>query len=204
MSNDVYSDVFIDNLPESLTWDYQVQSIGMVSDQQAVPLQGLLPSLLVLCNIPNQPENVLDILAFQFGVLFYSPANSITDPVQRLAVKQQLIANNFNYHAHLGTPAVVQEIASSIYGPVQIQEWPQYGGTANHFRALIPNPGGITPAQIQQMAQLINVVKRASQTFEGFFSIVQPPPGPGGQVNVYVAVGVYTQTILVLPILTAP
>ena len=202
MSNNIVTDQFIDNLPESLTWDFQVQAIGMVSDQQAGPLQQLLPSLLVLCNIPNQPENVLDILAFQFGVLFYTDANAITDPVQRLALKQQLIANNFNYHAHLGTPATVQEIASSIYGPVQIQEWKQYGGTPNHFRALLPN--AIGSALLQKMSRLINVVKRASQTFEGFFAYVPPPSGPAGQVNVYVAVGVYTQTILVLPILTAP
>lgn len=193
MANDIYSDLFVDNLPDSLTWDNQVQTIGMVSDQQAAGLQPFLPQLLILPNIANLPEAILDLLAFQYSVLFYSSTFYIADPLARIAAKRKLLANNFNYHAHLGTPAVMQEIVSSIYGPAAIQEWPVYGGTANHFRILLPNP--INPSLQTQMYQLVNVVKRASQSFEGFFT-------SSGAPNTFtVSVAVFTQTTLTLPVI---
>jgi P2-related tail formation protein len=166
----------------------------MVSDQQAVGLQKILPALLVLCNIPNLPEQTLDLLAFQYQVLFYSSTFTITDPVQRLAAKRQLMANNFNFHAHLGTPATVQQIVTQAYGPAIVQEWFQYGGIANHFRILLPT--NIGPVLQAEILQLVNVVKRASQAFDGFFQFTAAPS------NLYVAVGVYTQIWLMLPMPT--
>src|SRR5215510_13316486 len=115
MSVDIYNDKFIDNITDSISWDVQVQSIGAVSDTQAVGLQQILPDLLVLCNIPNLPESTLDLLAFQFQVLFYSATFNITDPDERLAAKRSLLANNFYYHAHLGTPYTDQEIVNTTY-----------------------------------------------------------------------------------------
>lgn len=191
MSNDIYSDLFVDNLPESISWDSQVQSIGMVSDTQAVGLQAILPQLLVLCNIPNLPESTLDLLAFQYSVLFWSQLNTITDPVARLAAKRKMIANNFYYHAHLGTPQTVQDIVSTVYGPAVVQEWFLYGGLANHFRILLP--AVVTTAQQAQMLSLVTIVKRASQAMDGFFLYTGIP------TNFYVAVGVVTQVWLFLP-----
>jgi len=166
-----------------------------VSDTQAVGLQALLPDLLVLCNIPNLPESVLDLLAFQYSVLFYSGTSNITDPDARLAAKRNLIANNFYYHAHLGTPAVVQDIVTQLtsqYGPVLVQEWWVYGGAANHFRILLPQV--IDPSIEAEMMQYVNVVKRASQAMDGFFLYSSIP------TEFYVAVGVYTQIWLTLPV----
>ena len=195
MSNNIITDQFVDNLPDSLTWDNQVQTVGMVSDQQATGLQAILPNLLVLCNIPNLPEPVLDLLAFQYQVLFYSATFNITDPDQRLAAKRSLLANNFYYHAHLGTPATVQDIITQLsaqYGPVLLQEWWLYGGSANHFRILLPQT--VDPSVEAQIGQYVNVVKRASQAMEGFFLYSTAP------MEFYVAVGVFTQIWLTLPI----
>jgi P2-related tail formation protein len=191
MSVDIYSDVFIDNLPDSISWDNQVQSIGYASDQNAIRLQNLLPQLLVLCNIPNLPESTLDLLAFQFSVLFYTATNSITDPVARLAAKQKLIANNFYYHAHLGTPYTVQDIVATVFQPALIQEWFVYGGLANHFRILLQHV--IDPSLESQILSLVTVVKRASQAMDGFFLYTSVP------TEFYVAVGVFTQIWLFLP-----
>lgn len=191
MSNDIYTDLFVDNLPESISWDSQVKSIGMVSDTQSVGLQGILPQLLILCNIPNLPESTLDLLAFQFSVLFWSQLNTITDPVQRLAMKRQMIANNFYYHAHLGTPQTTQDIVSSVYGPAIVQEWFLYGGLPNHFRILLP--AVIDSVTQAQMLSLVTTVKRASQAIDGFFLYSAAP------MNFYVAVGVVTEVWLFLP-----
>jgi P2-related tail formation protein len=163
----------------------------MVSDTQSVGLQSILPQLLVLCNIPNLPEPTLDLLAFQYSVLFWSQLNTISDPVQRLVLKRQMMANNFYYHAHLGTPQTTQDIVSSVYGPAIVQEWFLYGGLANHFRILLP--AVVDPATQAQMLSLVTIVKRASQAMDGFFLYTAAP------MNFYVAVGVVTQVWLFLP-----
>jgi P2-related tail formation protein len=191
MANDIYSDVFIDNLPESISWDSQVQAIGYASDQNVIRLNNLLPQLLVLCNIPNLPETTLDLLAFQFQVLFYSQTNTITDSAARLAAKRQLIASNFYYHAHLGTAKTVEQIVSTVYAAAIVQEWPVYGGLANHFRVLLPTV--IDTSLTATMLGLVNVVKRASQAMDGFFVYSSAP------TNFYVAVGVFTQIWMFLP-----
>jgi P2-related tail formation protein len=192
VSNDIITDLFVDNLPESISWDSQVKTIGMVSDTQAVGLQQILPQLLVLCNIPNLPESTLDLLAFQYSVLFWSQLNTITDPVQRLAAKRKMMANNFYYHAHLGTPQTCQDIVSSVYGPAVVQEWPLYGGLANHFRILLP--AIVDSATQAKMLSLVTIVKRASQAMDGFFLYTAAP------MKFYVAVGVVTQVWLFLPL----
>jgi P2-related tail formation protein len=191
VSNDIYTDLFVDNLPESINWDSQVQAIGMASDTQATGLQPYLPQLLVLCNIPNLPESTLDLLAFQYSVLFWNQLNLITDPVQRLATKQKYMANNFYYHAHLGTPQTTQDIVSSVYGPAIVQEWFLYGGQPNHFRILLP--AVVDSATEAQMLSLVTIVKRASQAMDGFYLFTSAP------TRFYVAVGVVTECWLFLP-----
>jgi hypothetical protein len=189
---DVTDEVFNDGLPASVNTDEQVVSIGDVSDLRTRALLPTIDQLRVLCNIYAQPEGILDLLAFQFQVLFYSGTFSITDPAARLAAKQTLIANNFNFHAHLGTPATMQAVISAIYQQAFIQEWFTYGGTPNHYRILFDN---VISSPLQaQISQTQRAVKRASQAFDGFFVINNAP------LNFYVAVGVYTQIFQTLPI----
>jgi tail protein P2 I len=190
---DVFNEVFNDDLPGSISYDPKVQTIGDVSDLRSRPLLPIIDQLRVLSNIMGQPEAILDLLAFQFQVLFYSGTYNITDPVARLAAKQSLIANSFDFHAHLGTPNTMQTIISTIYQAALIQEWFTYGGTANHYRILFPVViDGPTQALIGATQRII---KRASQAFDGFF--VYNVAGPE---NLYVAVGVFTQIWQTLPV----
>ena len=193
MSIDVSTELFNDGLPGSISGDEQVISIGDVSDIQWKALLPTIDKLRVLCNIPAQPEAILDLLAFQYQVLFYDGTFNITDPVARLNAKIQLLSNNFDFHSRLGTPNVMQSVISTIYQQAIIQEWFSYGGTANHYRILF-NAVLSSPLQAQ-IQNTQRVLKRASQAFDGFFvfNIAQP-------TNVYVSVGVFTQIWQVLPV----
>jgi hypothetical protein len=111
-----------------------------------------------------------------------------------LAAKRQLIANNFYYHAHLGTAATAEQIVTSIYGTALLQEWPIYGGLPNHFRILLDTT--IAPALQAQIVSTLTVVKRASQAMDGFFLYTTVSN------SYYVAVGVYMQAWIFLPLPT--
>jgi P2-related tail formation protein/uncharacterized Zn-binding protein involved in type VI secretion len=193
MSIQLDNEVFNDDLPSSINYDPQVQTIGDTMDVRWQAMLPIVDELRVLCNIPAQSESILDLLAFQFQVLFYSGTFNIADPVARVAAKQTLISNNFDFHAHLGTPGTMQTVISTIYQNALIQEWFNYGGTANHYRILfdqvIDSP---TQALISATQQAL---KRASQAFDGFF--VYNVAGPE---QLYIAVGVYTQIFQFLPL----
>jgi hypothetical protein len=193
MSVELDNEVFNDDLPLSINYDPQVQTIGDTLDVRWQAMLPIADQLRVLCNIPNLPEPILDILAFQFQVLFYSGTFSISDPVARLAAKQTLIANNFQFHAHLGTPGTMQQVISTIYQSALIQEWFTYGGTANHYRVLfdqvIDSPTQTLIGNTQR------ALKRASQAFDGFF--VYNIAGP---VQIIISTYIYTQIFQKVPL----
>ena len=187
------NEIFNDDLPLSINYDPQVQTIGDTLDIRWQAMLPIADQLRVLCNIPNQSEAILDLLAFQYQVLFYSGTFNITDPVARVAAKQALLANNFQFHAHLGTPGTMQQVISTIYQNALIQEWFTYGGTANHYRILFDEVLD-SPTQAE-IGNTQRALKRASQAFDGFFvyNVDQIQ-----QVNIFVAV--YTQSFQILPI----
>lgn len=193
MSTDLSNDSYNDRLPSSISGDAQVISFGNVQDIQ---LQGLLPwidQIRVLCNVMNQPEPVLDLLAFQFQVLFYSGTFTITDPVARLAAKQQLIAKSFYYNSRLGTAAIMQEILVTIYQNAYVQEWFEYGGTAHHFRVLTDNVIN-DPNVVASIGGVISAVKRASSYFDGFYTTTRAP-----DAQIMAWTGAYAQVFLKAP-----
>jgi len=173
MSVDLLSSKFNDLLPPSINFDPNIISIGDVSDIEHVALLPIVAQVQVLSNLAAQPENVLDLMAFQFGVLFYAQANTISDPVARLALKLQLIQNSFNFNRRLGTVSLMVQLLNTIYGGLFLQEWYQYGGTHDHFRILTPV---VLPSDVQaNIVTTMLTIKRASQTMEGFYLVTTAP-----------------------------
>lgn len=190
-------DRFIDAIPDSLNFDPQIQSIGLVNDNTISTLTSFADRVRVLCDIKQQEEATLDRLAFQFNVLFYQGANLIADPQARIDLKRNLIAQSFGINCKLGTPGIIQRVISQIYAPAIMQEWWQYGGTHDHFR--IYTESNINdPAVIASLAPALYSVIRASQAFDGYYSMIPP-----ADVGLYISVTVYCEMDMVLPVITA-
>lgn len=173
----VNTDSYDDLLPSSISSDPQVISFGNVMDERAQILLPLMDQIRVFCNLENQPEEILDLVAFQWSVLFYSSTFIIQDQATRIAAKLNLLKNNFFYYGRLGTPDTLQQIISTVYPNASVLEWFQYGGTAHHYRILLDKV--ITDQPTLNALNLVNqTVKRASSWFEGFFVKTQSPPVP--------------------------
>lgn len=187
-------DSYNDKLPSSISSDAQVMSFGNVQDIQLQALLPFIDQVRVLCNIPALNEDTLDLLAFQFQVLFYSGTELITDDVARLAAKRSLIANSFDFHSRLGTKEVLQEILVTIYSNAYVQEWFEYGGTPHHFRVLTDNVIN-DPAIVTSITGVVGIVKRASSWFEGFYTVQR---APAALLNIFTCI--YAQTFIQAPL----
>lgn len=80
--------------------------------------------------IDELPESLLDLLADDFGVIWY-------DADQNLETKRRVIKESFYVHRHLGTTGAVRKALSAIWPYSSIEEWFEYGGDPYMFRVIL-------------------------------------------------------------------
>jgi len=85
------------------------------------------PRALLLPRLDELPEDILDILAAELLIYWYTP----DAPAE---VKRALIRTAYDVHAHMGTPHAVESVLRSIFTNGKVEEWWQYGGEPYHFR----------------------------------------------------------------------
>jgi phage tail P2-like protein len=117
-------------MPPNLSADRNIKMIAESFDKvlrdviNKIPDLGIIPNL-VLDKIVN--ETLIDLLAWQFHVDFY-------DPKLPIEIKRELVLKSLDWHFRKGTPSVVEEIVSTVFFKLEIQEWFEYGGHPYRFR----------------------------------------------------------------------
>lgn len=86
--------------------------------------------LKIYTRIDELPEDLLDILAYDFKVDWYGYNYG-------LDAKRSLIKNSFNVHRHIGTRGAVEKALSDIYPGSEVEEWFEYGGDPYYFRVIL-------------------------------------------------------------------
>jgi len=81
----------------------------------------------IYSQIDTLPEELLDILAYDFKVDWY-------DYDYSLEQKRRTLKDSFLVHRHLGTKFAVQTAISAIYPNTKVEEWFEYGGVPHAFR----------------------------------------------------------------------
>jgi hypothetical protein len=81
----------------------------------------------IYSRIDELPEEVLDILAWQFGALWYD----VDSPIE---VKREAIKQAIEIHKIKGTPAAVQRVIEIYFSDGDVEEWFQYGGVNLHIK----------------------------------------------------------------------
>ena len=90
-----------------------------------------IAKLSLYTRIKELPENLLDILAYDFKVDWW-------DPNYTLEEKRQTFKDSWYVHKHLGTKAAVVTAIRDIYPLTTLEEWFEYeGGQPYHFRLRI-------------------------------------------------------------------
>lgn len=84
----------------------------------------------IYARIDQLPEELLDILAYDFKVDWW-------DANYTLEEKRQTLKDSWRVHRMLGTKAAVETAISAVYPGTQVKEWFEYDGEPYHFRLLI-------------------------------------------------------------------
>ncbi|CAJ1003869.1 phage tail protein I [Brevibacillus aydinogluensis] len=155
---DIYSFSLVDILPESLKSDPNVVALAESLTPEIHELSKAIPQIVLLATLDQQPEEVVDLLAWQFHVDFYSSDL----PIEQ---KRELVKQSFANHMRKGTPWAVEQVVSTVFVDGKVTEWFEYGGEPYHFK--VTTKGSIPDVNtLHSLYRAIDVVKRKSTRLE--------------------------------------
>lgn len=121
-------------------------------DTQIKQLNEDIKKILIYPNIDILGHELLDELAWQFGVNAYNTIFS-------LDVKRDLIHNALQTHKYAGTKYACEQVIKSVFGETSwIEEWFEYGGEPYYFNVRTTNPI-VTDEMAEEFLRLLNAVK---------------------------------------------
>ncbi|WP_297026508.1 phage tail protein I [uncultured Dialister sp.] len=114
-------------LPASISSDPNVQNAADAVSLSLATIINLIPAELVYSRIDKLPDDILDILAWQFHVDDY-------DDTVDIDVKRRQIKTAVAIHRYKGTAFAVRQVVDNLAGGAGVKEWYEYGGEHYHFR----------------------------------------------------------------------
>ncbi len=117
-------------LPEVLRNDESMAALAASVAQVLAQRPEEIQRLAIYPRIDELPEELLDILAYDFKVDWW-------DADYTLEEKRRTLKDSWRVHRMLGTKAAVVLAISAIYPDTQVSEWWEYGGKPYHFKLLI-------------------------------------------------------------------
>ncbi len=148
---DLYTVSLLDILPDNLKADPQVQALAEAITPELQAIARAIDECLFLPRLDELPEDVVDLLAWQYHVDFYDTSLSLEQ-------KRRLVKESFQWHKRKGTPWAVEQVVSIVFPGAKVAEWFDYGGDPYHFRVETEQP--LTEStDIDRLIRLINATK---------------------------------------------
>ena len=145
-------------LPEVLRNDENMAALAASVAQVLAQRPEEIQRLSIYPRIDELPEDLLDILAYDFKVDWWDADYTLED-------KRRTLKDSWRVHRMLGTKAAVELALSGTFGAGIVQEWYEYNGDPYHFRVV-----GLDPKCVQDgydpFLNLLRVVKRLSATLD--------------------------------------
>ena len=159
MSKDLQSVSLLDILPPNLLADKQIHAAARALDDELQKITAATRNTLLLPRLDELPEEVIDLLAWQWHVDFYEPVG------MDIETKRRLIKNSIAWHRIKGTPAAVEEVVSAVFDTSHVQEWFEYGGKPYHFKVVTED---VTTDKdvLERMRRAIHAAKNARSWLE--------------------------------------
>lgn len=153
--NDIYQIDFTETFPTALQHDPKIIALAKSLAAELLTVSGHMEDVLIYSRFDYLPEELVDILAYDMHVDWYS----YEDP---LDVKRQTVKNIVKVHKRMGTKYATETAIQAFFPGGTVQEWFDYGGEPHHFQITIPLPGGITPEILEDLKRRVWHVKRLS------------------------------------------
>ena len=150
------------SLPSSIAGDKTVQDICDSIQPQFDEVFADRMLLLLLPNLDNLSEALVDELAWQYHVDFYRDNYP-------LEAKRKLVRTAIERHRRKGTPAAVEEVVSTVYQNVKVEEWWEWDGDPYYFRVLLRAEEPAPPLNLSEVIKLIDEYKSKRSWLEGIY-----------------------------------
>lgn len=155
---DIRNGEIADILPSEFTRQPQALAISYALKMAYQTMLEYQDRVYVYAFVDGAPEYVLDLLAVELRVKYYS--NDLD-----IETKRALIKTAMRINAKDGTKYAVDTVVGMLYADGEVQEWQDYDGENNHFRILLDaDEGGF---DIDKLIEAINSVKRYSSKLDG-------------------------------------
>jgi len=159
----IYGADFISSLPEVLKNDKTMLAIAAAFTNQFIKLFAEIDKVAIYARIDELPEDVLEIMAYDFKVDWWD--NNAT-----LAQKRQLLKDSWNVHRHLGTKGAIQSAASGVFSETKVYEWFEYGGDPFHFQLVVTTE---LSSELQaRLIKMLNMAKNARSVLDGIITAI--------------------------------
>lgn len=120
--------------------------------------------------IDRLPEDLLDILAYDFKVDWYNPDYTVGE-------KRRTLKDSWRVHKLLGTKAAVETAIRAIFPDSTVEEWFTYGGEAYHFRLRInATEGAGDAAKRRKVLAGVEYYKSLRSHSDGVTYLMRPRP----------------------------
>lgn len=151
-----------ETLPYAIARNTKAKYVAASVDPQLKVVYDNLDSILILPNLDRLPENILDSLAWQYHVDFYS---------QRLDLekKRALLRSAIGNHRIKGTPAAVEAIVKAVFKSGRVFENWEYGGAPYHFQVKLIEEACQDEIVVMELLQAIDATKNVRSWCDGLY-----------------------------------
>ncbi len=161
MSKNLTYDSILSSFPDSLKTDANMLSLAKLTAEYLEKRIEETDKLYIYSAIDTLPEELLDILAYDFKVDWWDYNYSLDE-------KRRTLKNSFIVHKRLGTKSAVETAISAIYPDTTVREWWEYGGKPYYFKLIINiRDAVIDPTKHDRVIQLTNFYKSLRSRLDG-------------------------------------
>lgn len=154
----IYNLNIVDILPESLKNDPEVKALADAITPEFQSIAAEIEKSMIIALIDQQPEDVVDYLAWQYKVDFYDQ----TLPIEK---KRELVKNSPSWHMRKGTPSAVEEVVTAAFDEAFVSEWFEYDGSPYLFK--ITTKDAVTDQKkLDELIRAVNSVKNTRSRLE--------------------------------------
>lgn len=151
--NELNTENIISTLPYVLTLDPKMVALAQSIANVLARRMSEIETLMIYERIDQLPEDLLDILAYDFKVDWWDYSYTIEE-------KRATLKNSWYVHRHMGTKAAVETAISAIYPNSKVKEWWEYDGDPYHFRLIIPiDSSTLDPVKHAAVLRLVDFYK---------------------------------------------
>lgn len=147
-------------LPYSISGDAEIRNICDAIKGKLREIDADAGLLLLLPRLDELSETLVDELAWQYHVDYYTPAID-------LPTKRNLVRNAILQHRIKGTPAAVEEVCRVVFKSAVVYENWEYGGKPYHFQVRLITEGIPDTTVIDKLTQAIYSAKNTRSWCDG-------------------------------------